>query len=111
MMDTPTSLERLAVLETEVEAMRSEVKELRAEIRALVDAWNAATGLVKFIKLLSTAHPEGAQGQGQPDRIHRIHHAGRRGSRGRDKAATARSISTRRSPPRSRKSRRATCCG
>jgi hypothetical protein len=54
MMDTPTSLERLAVLETEVEAMRSEVKELRAEIRALVDAWNAATGLVKFIKLLST---------------------------------------------------------
>lgn len=39
--------ERLAVLE-------KTVGELSRDVKALVDAWKAATGLVKFIKLLAT---------------------------------------------------------
>jgi hypothetical protein len=47
MMDTQDGGERLAVLE-------KEVAELREDIKSLLEAWQAATGLVKFVKLLST---------------------------------------------------------
>jgi hypothetical protein len=46
--------ERLAVLETTVEQLRDEVSQLNASTKALVDAWNTATGVVKFVKLMST---------------------------------------------------------
>lgn len=46
-MNLPQEQERLAVLERQM-------IELRADIKGLVEAWNAATGLVKFVKFLST---------------------------------------------------------
>jgi hypothetical protein len=136
--------------------LRDEVAELNRSTKALVDAWNAANSLVRFIKVLATiarlqrdlllrparlhhaegrlmgkaaqaatwsgrrtrtpalggaARPENAQGQGQPDRLYRVHHADVKDPETLGRAATARSISTRRSQPRSRKLRRATSFG
>lgn len=54
MINSPSAEERLAVLENEVKSIHGEIEKMRAEVSALVDAWNAATGLVKFVKLLST---------------------------------------------------------
>ena len=41
-------------LEAKVERLSDDVKELRAEIHDLVDAFNTARGVVKFVKVLST---------------------------------------------------------
>jgi hypothetical protein len=46
--------ERLALLESTVERLRDEVVELNKSTKALVEAWNTATGLLKFVKMLST---------------------------------------------------------
>lgn len=53
MVDT-AGREAIAVLARDVELLREEVEELSKSTQALVDAWNTATGLVKFIRLLST---------------------------------------------------------
>lgn len=45
---------KLAVLRSEVRQLRDEVKQLSSETRALVDAWTAATGLLRFVKVVST---------------------------------------------------------
>lgn len=44
----------LAVLKTEVDALRVEVGELTKSTSDLVAAWNAASTFIKFVKLLST---------------------------------------------------------
>jgi hypothetical protein len=44
----------IAVLQSQLERLRAEVGELSKSTKALVDAWNTATGMVKFVKLLST---------------------------------------------------------
>jgi HAMP domain-containing protein len=44
----------LALLRREMEELRAEVGELTSSTKALVEAWNTATGLVRFVKFLST---------------------------------------------------------
>lgn len=41
-------------LQDEVKELRSEVKELTASTKALVEAWDTATNVVKFVKLLAS---------------------------------------------------------
>lgn len=38
----------------EIALLRQEVRELTSQIRDLVDAWNTARGMVKFVKLLGS---------------------------------------------------------
>lgn len=40
-------------LEHTVEELRTEVKELKADIRELIEAWKAAKGMTSFVKWLS----------------------------------------------------------
>lgn len=39
-------------MQYEVQALRREVRQLSDEVKGLVDAWNTAQGVVKFMKLL-----------------------------------------------------------
>jgi alkylhydroperoxidase/carboxymuconolactone decarboxylase family protein YurZ len=41
-------------LRVEVEMLRDEVAELNRSTKALVDAWNAANSLVRFVKVLAS---------------------------------------------------------
>lgn len=54
MNNSPQDAVTIAVLQAEVVQLRDEVKELSDSTRALVEAWNAAGGIVKFVKWLST---------------------------------------------------------
>lgn len=40
----------IAVLELQVEQLANEVSELKDQVKSLVEAWQTANGLVKFIK-------------------------------------------------------------
>lgn len=40
----------LALLRQDVEEMKADMKELKDEVKSLLEAWNTATGLLKFIK-------------------------------------------------------------
>ena len=43
-----------ATFKAELAAVRSELNALRTDVKDLVAAWKAASGLVKFVKWLST---------------------------------------------------------
>lgn len=44
----------IALIRADLEAMQGELKAVRQELKDLLDAWNTATGVVRFIKWLST---------------------------------------------------------
>jgi hypothetical protein len=44
----------MALVRADLEAMQTELKAVRKDIKDLLDAWNTATGVVKFVKWLST---------------------------------------------------------
>lgn len=44
----------MALIRADLEAMQTELKAVRKDIKDLLDAWNTATGVVKFVKWLST---------------------------------------------------------
>lgn len=43
-----------AELKREVHALRVEVRDLNAQVRGLVEAWQTAQGVVKFMKMLGS---------------------------------------------------------
>ncbi len=49
--DSPVEI---ALVRADLEAMQTELKAVRKDIKDLLDAWNTATGVVKFVKWLST---------------------------------------------------------
>lgn len=49
-MANQSTAAEIAVLEVRVESLASEVSELKDQVKALVEAWRTANGLVKFIK-------------------------------------------------------------
>lgn len=53
-MNRQEDIVSLALLQLEVEQLRGEVAELSASTKALVEAWNAAGSVVKFVKWVST---------------------------------------------------------
>lgn len=53
-MSTPESAPDNAELQREVHALRVEVRDLNAQVRGLVEAWQTAQGVVKFMKLLGS---------------------------------------------------------
>lgn len=42
----------LALLRQDVEEMKDDLRELKTEVKGLLEAWNTATGLLKFVKWL-----------------------------------------------------------
>lgn len=48
----PTQKVQIALLEQEVGQLKKEVSELNNSVKELVDAWKAATGMLKLIKIL-----------------------------------------------------------
>lgn len=50
----------MALIRADLEAMQSELKAVRKELKGLLDAWNTATGVVRFVKWLSTLVTAGA---------------------------------------------------
>jgi hypothetical protein len=48
----PTQKVQIALLEQEVGHLKKEVAELNASVKELVDAWKAATGMLRLIKVL-----------------------------------------------------------
>jgi hypothetical protein len=44
----------------EMHALRVEVRDLNAQVRGLVEAWETAQGIVKFMKFLGTMATAGA---------------------------------------------------
>ncbi len=44
----------IALIRADLEAVRAELKAVRKELKDLLDAWNTATGVVRFVKWLST---------------------------------------------------------
>lgn len=53
-MDQPDSSATRAGLEQEVHALRVEVRDLNEQVRGLVEAWNTAQGVVKFMKMMGS---------------------------------------------------------
>lgn len=51
-MAAPTQKVQIALLEQEVSHLKQEVSELNTSVKELVDAWKAATGMLKFIRVL-----------------------------------------------------------
>lgn len=45
---------RIDSLEDEVLGLREEVQGLRSDVQDLVEAWNTARGVVKFVRLIGT---------------------------------------------------------
>jgi hypothetical protein len=54
MSTTPqvTQKVQIALLEREVSDLKNEVAELNTSVKELVDAWKAATGFLKFVRVL-----------------------------------------------------------
>ena len=44
----------LALLRQDMDSMKDDLKAARAEVKELLDAWRTATGMLVFIKWLST---------------------------------------------------------
>ncbi len=44
----------IALIRADLESMQEELKAVRKELKDLLDAWNTATGMVRFVKWLST---------------------------------------------------------
>ena len=44
----------MALIRADLEAVQSELKAVRKELKDLLEAWNTATGVVRFVKWLST---------------------------------------------------------
>ena len=44
----------IALIRADLEAMQEELKAVRKDLKDLLDAWNTATGMVRFVKWLST---------------------------------------------------------
>jgi ribosomal protein S12 methylthiotransferase accessory factor YcaO len=44
----------MALIRADLEAMQAELKAVRKELKDLLEAWNTATGVVRFVKWLST---------------------------------------------------------
>jgi len=42
-----------AINHGDIRALQNEVAQLRGDVRELIDAWNTARGVVKFVKYLS----------------------------------------------------------
>jgi hypothetical protein len=53
MIDHPTTEVELALLRADMDQMKSDVKELRKEIKGLLDAWNTATNVLSFVKWMA----------------------------------------------------------
>lgn len=51
-MVAPTQKVQIALLEQEVSHLKLEVSELNNSVKELVDAWKAATGMLRLIKVL-----------------------------------------------------------
>lgn len=56
-MATPSTTQKvqIALLEQEVSNLKHEVAEMKSLVRELVDAWKAATGMLRFIRILGWA--------------------------------------------------------
>lgn len=56
MADNPDrdSAVEIALIRADLEAMQGELKAVRKELKDLLEAWNTATGMVRFVKWLST---------------------------------------------------------
>ena len=59
MSTDPSSPDSLA-WQREMHALRTEVRDLNAQVRGLVEAWETAQGIVKFMKFLGTMATAGA---------------------------------------------------
>lgn len=44
----------IALIRADLEAMQEDLKAVRKELKDLLAAWNTATGVVRFVKWLST---------------------------------------------------------
>lgn len=49
LQDQAVEFERM---DTRIDLLKKEIAELRADVRELVDAWNAARGIVRFVRLI-----------------------------------------------------------
>ena len=45
---------KIALLDQKLSRMDRDIQALRVDIQGLLEAWNTSTGLVKFIKVIST---------------------------------------------------------
>ena len=59
-MSNQDPIVEMALIRADLEAMQSELKAVRKELKGLLDAWNTATGVVRFVKWLSTLVTVGA---------------------------------------------------
>ncbi len=59
-MSNQDPIVEMALIRADLEAMQSELKAVRKELKGLLDAWNTATGFVRFVKWLSTLVTAGA---------------------------------------------------
>lgn len=53
MVENPTTDVELALLRADMDQMKTDLKEARAEVKELVEAWRTATNLLAFIKWLA----------------------------------------------------------
>jgi len=44
----------IALIRADLEGVQEELKAVRKELKDLLEAWNTATGMVRFVKWLST---------------------------------------------------------
>ena len=59
-MSNQDPIVEMALIRADLEALQSELKAVRKELKGLLDAWNTATGVVRFVKWLSTLVTAGA---------------------------------------------------
>jgi hypothetical protein len=52
-LDSKSAVE-MALIRAELEAVQEELKAVRVELKGLLDAWNTATGVVRFVKWFAT---------------------------------------------------------
>ena len=52
-LDRDSAVE-IALIRADLEGVQEELKAVRKELKDLLEAWNTATGMVRFVKWLST---------------------------------------------------------